>query len=658
MLTKLAYRNVKRSFKDYYIYMITVTIVVSLMFAFNSMMFSDMIRGLNSNMAEFLNLLIVFSIIVVLIMGWLINYMTRFMLEKRSKEFANYLLLGMENKKISRLFLYENILLGFVSFLLGVILGSFIFQILAVVVSSFFGEKYLIAMDFEIKAFLLTVLYYGAIMFIVVIRNNKGLRKMKIYDLLYADKKNEIIKMKSIKKNCVIFILSLIAGLVALSQASIIVTIICIIFFIYSFYMGIPGVIMMVFSKLKGVKYKRTNILLSRQLSSKINTMGFTMGTLAVLFTLTLVIGNYALGLSNFKNEIEQYLPFDISLTVRSQDENFEDVSAYLKENDWVEESIVYRIYKGRNSKFTDVMVQNKIRGGFFQYDTYLKISDYNALRSTLGLEEIKLADDEFIIHGVSSVADYYSEYLQNNPSIEIDQKIYWNKGVYSENFAQNGQNGAGFIVIVPDQAVSQMEIYYSQYAASTKRPGNENLYNNLKKYIPQDSNIWASSAQREHEVDHGMGIDSIYMIYDNIMVKGGGIDNEVKAGIITLVSSIFYVALVFASVAFTVLAVQQLSDSRKNKHRFRILGQLGLDERERNRLLFKQLLFYFICPIVIPIFISFIISMKVNQILLMGTQLNATAMSFYGGILLLFLLVYSIYFLATYISLKRSITL
>ena len=622
------------------------------------MMFSDMIRGLNSYMADYLSLLILFSIIVVLIMAWLINYMTRFMLEKRSKEFGNYLLLGMENKKISKLFLYENALLGSVSFALGIILGSFIFQILAAVVTTFFGEEYRIVMEFDIKAVLITMFYYGVIMFSVVLRNNKGLKKMKIYDLLYADRKNQIIKIKSTKKSCLIFILSVIAAIVALSEASVIVTLICIIFFIYSFYMAIPGVIIMIFSRFKGVKYKNTNLLLFRQLSSKMNTMGFTMGTLAVLFTLTLLSGNYAIGLSSFKSEIEQYVPFDVSITVRTQDENFEEVSAYMDENDWVKESIVYRIYKGENSRFTDVLFQNKISGGYFQYDTYLKISDYNVLRRLLGLEEINLGEHAFIIHGVSSVVDYYRQYLKENPTIEIDQTIYRSKGVYSENFSQNGHNGAGFIVVVPDHAVNKMEVYYSQYVASTKRPGNEKLYNALKEYVPQNVEKWATSAQREHEIDHGMGVDSIYMIYDNIMVKDGGSDYEVKAAIITVVSSIFYVALVFASVAFTVLAVQQLSDATKYKHRSRILSQLGLDERERNQVLFKQLLIYFICPIVIPVILSCIISMKLNQVMLMGTQLEATAMTFYGATVMLFLAVYAIYFVATYIGLKRNIAL
>ena len=62
-------------------------------------------------MADYKTLLVLFSIIVLVVVAWLVNYMTKFMLERRSKEFGTYLILGMENKDVSKLFFYENIIL-------------------------------------------------------------------------------------------------------------------------------------------------------------------------------------------------------------------------------------------------------------------------------------------------------------------------------------------------------------------------------------------------------------------------------------------------------------------------------------------------------------------------------------------------------------------
>ena len=44
MLNKLALRNAKRSFRDYFIYLMTMILITSLMFAFNSMLFSKDIQ--------------------------------------------------------------------------------------------------------------------------------------------------------------------------------------------------------------------------------------------------------------------------------------------------------------------------------------------------------------------------------------------------------------------------------------------------------------------------------------------------------------------------------------------------------------------------------------------------------------------------------------
>ena len=52
---------------DYLLYVITITLILSLMFAFNSMMFSDLILGMNVHMADYKTLLILFSIIVLVV---------------------------------------------------------------------------------------------------------------------------------------------------------------------------------------------------------------------------------------------------------------------------------------------------------------------------------------------------------------------------------------------------------------------------------------------------------------------------------------------------------------------------------------------------------------------------------------------------------------
>ena len=129
MLGKLSIRNAKRQAKDYIIYFITVIISVALMFSFNSIATSQDISELSSSMQYFSKSITGISIIIIFVMAWLINYTMKFMLEKRSKEFGTYQILGLEKKDISKMFTLENLIIGFLAFIVGIIVGTFLYQI-------------------------------------------------------------------------------------------------------------------------------------------------------------------------------------------------------------------------------------------------------------------------------------------------------------------------------------------------------------------------------------------------------------------------------------------------------------------------------------------------------------------------------------------------
>ena len=93
------------------------------MFAFNSLIFSKEIRDSFQGVEIMEVMLGLATFFIVLIIVWLINYMMRFILEKRSREFGIYLLLGMEKRQIAKLYMRESVLLGAGAFLAGLVFG-------------------------------------------------------------------------------------------------------------------------------------------------------------------------------------------------------------------------------------------------------------------------------------------------------------------------------------------------------------------------------------------------------------------------------------------------------------------------------------------------------------------------------------------------------
>ena len=72
MFGKLALRNVRRSARDYLVYVLTMTFVVSLMFAFNSIIFSKDLQKMYEMAAIMAAMIGIATFFIVLIVAWLI----------------------------------------------------------------------------------------------------------------------------------------------------------------------------------------------------------------------------------------------------------------------------------------------------------------------------------------------------------------------------------------------------------------------------------------------------------------------------------------------------------------------------------------------------------------------------------------------------------
>lgn len=191
MLSKLALRNAKRSFKDYFIYLITMIFITSLMFAFNSMIFSEDIQKISSEAGIMGMMIGLATFFIVLIIIWLIHYMIRFMAEKRSREFATYLLLGFHKKQVASLFFKETVILGTVSFLIGLIPGVFLQQVITTLIYAIVDTEYSLHLEFKAGTLLMTAAIFAGSYFLALIRNKKRFRKMNIRDMMYLDQQNE-----------------------------------------------------------------------------------------------------------------------------------------------------------------------------------------------------------------------------------------------------------------------------------------------------------------------------------------------------------------------------------------------------------------------------------------------------------------------------------
>lgn len=112
MYAKLAFRNIRRSLRDYIIYFVTLTLTAALMYSFLALGLSPGILAMTENMSMLTTGILILSVLIAFMSSFVIGYAVRFMLGQRKKEFAAYELMGMEVKTIRNLFLVENGIIG------------------------------------------------------------------------------------------------------------------------------------------------------------------------------------------------------------------------------------------------------------------------------------------------------------------------------------------------------------------------------------------------------------------------------------------------------------------------------------------------------------------------------------------------------------------
>lgn len=220
MLFKLSFKNMKKSFKDYAIYFITLVLGVAIFYMFNSLDSQQAMLQVSQSQRDIITMMIrmleFVSVFVAVILGLLIVYANNFLINRRKKEFGIYMTLGMGKRQISKIILFETILVGILSLIAGLVIGIFASQFMSVLVAKLF-EANMTKFEFAFSkgACIKTCIYFAVMYLAVMFFNTITISRYKLINLLTAIKKNETIKLKNPIISILVFLMS--AGILAYS---------------------------------------------------------------------------------------------------------------------------------------------------------------------------------------------------------------------------------------------------------------------------------------------------------------------------------------------------------------------------------------------------------------------------------------------------------
>src|SRR5574344_2928898 len=166
MLFNLAFKNIRKSIKDYSIYFFTLVVAVAIFYIFNSIGSQDSMMFLTESKREMVQVLVMIigyvSVFVSVVLGFLIIYSNNFLIKRRKKELGLYLTLGMSKRKVSTILVIETLLVGILSLLVGLTIGVFLSQFISVLASSLFeADMNSFRFMFSSGALLKTIMYFG-----------------------------------------------------------------------------------------------------------------------------------------------------------------------------------------------------------------------------------------------------------------------------------------------------------------------------------------------------------------------------------------------------------------------------------------------------------------------------------------------------------------
>ncbi|GAA0751200.1 ABC transporter permease [Clostridium sartagoforme] len=683
MYVKLAKSNAKKSIKDYLIYFITITICVSLFYAITSLSSSsyELITEESYNFRNLKLILKYSTYIITAMLILLVAYVNKYIIRRRQREFSIYILHGMEQKNVALMFFIETLVIGILAIISGIFVGTLFSQVITAIV--LISAKQEVAFSFKLymDTVGITFIFFISMFCIIGLYNIIVLRKIKLIDMLNAHKQVEFQFKRSGKVYSAIFALSIILYIICgyctfklintkidysiKSLMFIAISLLAFIIGTYALFYSISYILIHIKNKYINFKYEGTNLFLIGTLVSKIKSAPILMATIAmtflgamISFIITLVMAQWAIGY------LDMRVPYDVE--IRNNYSN-----GFLTENNITDIKDIPQLDYSEiidylNDKDHDVNSYCEVEKYFINKDDFynkdknnvstiaISLSDFNKLRSMLGYDEIELKDNEFTTQWHSAVNDEeISNYIKDYANLNVngeELKLSENSN-YKESIGE-GLYGSyvNNIIILPDKVCDNLTFAEKNFVANIN---NKMSYEEADDFQYKYVNEWFRKSNDEFIKKYDISSSVV-----RVRIKSSETNNILNMTLAMRILGI-YLGVVLLMISLTILSLSQLADSIEHKDRFSVLKRLGVEDKEINKIILKQISLYFIIPISIAMVgvIVFIYNYYLIYKDIISTYIGDITfiLSIITGIVLM-IGIYICYFGGTYYTFKRNV--
>lgn len=720
MLCKLAWGNVRRAGRDYLVYLLTLTLGVTVFYAFNTISMQVDIAGIDEEgLAQVMgSILGDLTYFLAGVMAFLMVYANNFIMKRRKKEFGLYQVLGMGRGRVATIMALETVIVSVVAFVAGIVLGVGLSQLMTFFTASLFKTQIAnFHFFFSMHAFNLTLACMLVMFVLTLLLNLRAVRRTKLIELMGAERRNESIKTRNPWIAIAIFAVGVVLVGVAyyrllrdgfpltetgdklhgaMSQFGITTAMVTV--GTFALFWGLSGMLIKLLQSLRGVYWRGLNMFTVRQLSAKVNTVCFSMGVIAMLLFLAITSVTCGMSIANVMNEnLERYNPVDVSQTyvyyTPDTLDYYKGYKGYVNPSEadrMVLADTTVDLYPAWHGKGKSAGNNNEtgkkvniadVAGEHVQIDSYLSYpfggsdpsvtpsemckimgeklpkafggsnadtmglfvtpaSQYNKLRQMMGEEPVHIGHDQYLLtcDMGGELGDLYTKYMAGGHTLTLgghELKPATDKSDKDTAAIANSAMGSNpGTVVVADELLSQLNL----------QPCSSSLLVNYKQGM-----------------DVTKADESIkYTMLDNLLVDG---KEPGSWGVFITRSEMYtqaaqmngmisylaiYIGFVLVVACAAILSIQQLSNVADGSRSYRVLAQIGCDDRQIRHSVMAQQAVFFLFPLAVGLAHSFVaLKVIIELVSIFG---NMSIGGTVGLTCAIFLAAYGGYFLVTYL--------
>ncbi|MCI6115546.1 MAG: ABC transporter permease [Spirochaetales bacterium] len=583
MVFKIAKRNVRRQIGSYALYFLTIAFTVSMLFAVENMLYSDKLSAITSEYND-ISTMVNFSVVLVSIVSAVVlGYTSAFMVRLRSREFGLYLTLGMQRKEVMRLFIVETAIISLLALIVGFLFGIVVFQILMNILMRIMDISFTFSF-ISIKATLTSLITAVIIFTLSSFFSLRYINKETISSLLSPRKSEKTVRHIRVW----VFVLILSGILMVLSffvtyramkmslmgdgsGLSILMLLVLCFILCFIFHFTLSKTLFSLLCSSKMIMRKGMGSVIVRDLQSKATSNSLLIGTLSILFLLSIIASNISVTEKVINEmDIDKSVPYSVMAYSNIENDAFFSKVRDLTEKELgIVDTYEYYLYSngkgdfGRNIKGWEEM---EIK------DTFMKESDFNHLLEGFGRERVNLGDNGYI------VASRYREMIDGVlfPDVEIEGREY---SCISSSYIYPDFHDKYMVFVLPDSAINTMKEERKALVIDALSSSLEpmSFYLSLRNERGEGDRVW-SRDEAKYEANSSSGV---------------------------LIIAMLFVSSVSTSLALAILSVKALSSINEDKTRMNILRSLGIDREGRTRVIGIETLVFFLLPLVVPLLSS-----------------------------------------------------